>query len=88
MYVMGDYEDSDLSLRLLEAGYTNWYLPQAELYHLEGQSYPTVLRDLSSQYNRWLHSRLWGERIEALMEEHANRGGVDLVPDIAGRGGD
>ena len=38
LYVQGDYEDSDLCLRLSQAGRENWYLPDAELYHLEGQS--------------------------------------------------
>ena len=32
MYVRGDYEDSDLCLRLLTSGYDNWYLPDVELY--------------------------------------------------------
>jgi GT2 family glycosyltransferase len=67
MYVQGGYEDTDLCLRLIEAGHNNWYLPDATLYHLEGQSYPVKLRELTDKYNRWLHTRLWGERIEALM---------------------
>ena len=37
-YVQGDYEDSDLCLRAYQRGCQNWYLPAAELYHLEGQS--------------------------------------------------
>jgi GT2 family glycosyltransferase len=68
LYVQGDYEDSDLCLRLMEAGLENWYLPQVELYHLEGQSYPTALRTLATQYNRWLHTHLWRPRIEAAMK--------------------
>src|SRR4030095_5707952 len=43
-YVQGDYEDSDLCLRLIEAGYENWYLSAIDLYHLEGQSYPSEIR--------------------------------------------
>jgi O-antigen biosynthesis protein len=34
----GEHDGSDLCLRLLEAGRENWYLPDAELYHLEGLS--------------------------------------------------
>jgi O-antigen biosynthesis protein len=67
LYVQGDYEDSDLCLRLIGAGHENWYLPQVELYHLEGQSYPSSLRTLAGQYNRWLHSHLWGSNIEHIM---------------------
>lgn len=67
-YVQGDYEDSELCLRLAEAGRSSWYLPAVELYHLEGQSYVPGLRRVPSEYNMWLHSSLWGERIEALME--------------------
>jgi GT2 family glycosyltransferase len=67
IYVQGDYEDSDLCLRLIEAGYENWYLPTAELYHLEGQSYPGTLRQLTGQYNLWVHTSLWDEQIKAIM---------------------
>lgn len=67
-YVQGDYEDSELCLRLARAGYENWYLPSAELYHLEGQSYVAEARREPSGYNMWLHSELWGETIAATME--------------------
>jgi GT2 family glycosyltransferase len=66
-YVQGDYEDSELCLRIAEAGKENWYLPSAELYHLEGQSYVPAARRIPSEYNMWLHSSLWGEQIEDLM---------------------
>jgi GT2 family glycosyltransferase len=68
-YVQGDYEDSELCLRLAEVGRENWYLPEVELYHLEGQSYVPGVRRVPSEYNMWLHSELWGDRIEALMSE-------------------
>jgi len=66
-YVQGDYEDSELCLRLAEAGHENWYLPSVELYHLEGQSYVSDARRVPSEYNMWLHSEIWGDRIEELM---------------------
>jgi hypothetical protein len=66
--VQGDYEDSDLCLRIGELGYDCWYLPAAELYHLEGQSYPTPLRRLTSRFNTWLHTDLWDARIAELMQ--------------------
>jgi GT2 family glycosyltransferase len=67
-YVQGDYEDSDLCLRLIEAGRENWYCPDVELYHLEGQSYPSELRQATTHYNRWLHTHLWDKQIQAVME--------------------
>jgi GT2 family glycosyltransferase len=68
-YVQGDYEDSELCLRLAQAGRENWYLPQVELYHLEGQSYVADARRVPSEYNMWLHSEIWGSRIEELMAQ-------------------
>jgi len=67
MYVQGDYEDSDLCLRLAQQGRESWYLPQVELFHLEGQSYPSPLRQLTGRYNRWLHTHLWDEYITEVM---------------------
>jgi GT2 family glycosyltransferase len=66
-YVQGDYEDSELCLRLAEAGWENWYLPTVELYHLEGQSYASGARQSPSSYNMWLHTSLWDERIAQTM---------------------
>lgn len=67
IYVQGDYEDSDLCLRLAEQGLQNWYFPEVELYHLEGQSYDLAARSKNGRYNRWLHTRLWGQQIESTM---------------------
>jgi len=62
-YVQGDYEDSDLCLRLARLGKCAWYLHSVELYHLEAQSYPSALRLQTSHYNQWLHTHLWGDDI-------------------------
>jgi GT2 family glycosyltransferase len=72
MYVQGDYEDSDLCLRLSKIGREAWYLPSVELYHLEGQSYPSQLRELVGSYNRWLHTAVWDAIIQELMDQHRN----------------
>ena len=73
IYVQGDFEDSDLCLRLAELGKSIWYLPEVELYHLEGQSYPSDLRSMTFRYNSWLHSLLWSDRINDLTEaSHAS----------------
>lgn len=77
-YVQGDYEDSELCLRLAEAGRENWYLPSVELYHLEGQSYVPGVRRIPSEYNMWLHSQLHGEQIAAIM--------ADFDPNLANAG--
>jgi GT2 family glycosyltransferase len=68
-FVQGGYEDSDLCLRLIELGRQNWYLPQAELYHLEQQSFPTAdeYRWLATRYNTWLQTHRWRGLIEELM---------------------
>jgi GT2 family glycosyltransferase len=63
-YIRGDYEDSDLCLRLRQMGREAWYLPDVELYHLEGQSYPTKERELTSEYNKWLHTHTWRTALE------------------------
>jgi GT2 family glycosyltransferase len=67
-YVRGDYEDFDICMQLIERGRTNWYLPDAELYHLEGQSYSPSVRIPANTYNVWLHTHLWGEKIAELMQ--------------------
>jgi GT2 family glycosyltransferase len=69
IFVQGDYEDTDLCLRLREQGRDTWYLPEVELYHLEGQSYALETRTAMSRYNVWLHTRLWDEEIAAAMAE-------------------
>lgn len=66
-YVLGDYEDSDLCLRLAEQGHQHWYLAAVELYHLEAQSHAGAARAPLTRYNRRLHSRHWGERMAAVM---------------------
>lgn len=68
-YVQGDYEDTDLCLRLREAGHETWYCPEVELYHLEGQSYALETRQAMGRFNTWLHTRLWDDEIEAVMAE-------------------
>jgi GT2 family glycosyltransferase len=64
-YVRGDYEDSDLCLRLQQAGRESWYLPDVELYHLEGQSYPSIERAAASRFNQWLQTAAWQDQLSA-----------------------
>jgi GT2 family glycosyltransferase len=71
IYIRGDYEDSDLCLKLSSAGCENWYLPDVELYHLEGQSYGWRTRPGPSRYNAWKHTQLWNDTIEDLNRKFA-----------------
>lgn len=73
MYLQGDFEDSDFCLRLIERGRKNWFVPYVELYHLEGQSYPPPMRQLTWKYNAWVHTKLWGHLIEGLMTRYPSR---------------
>jgi GT2 family glycosyltransferase len=69
-YVVGDYEDSDLCLRLRAAGGEIAYVPEAELYHFERQSireHGGYARTLACSYNRHLHHARWAPAMEALM---------------------
>jgi GT2 family glycosyltransferase len=70
VYVQGDYEDSELCLRLLGEGRENWYLPSVELYHLEGKSYSKGDRGITGSYNRWLQTRRLGREIEDAMSRY------------------
>jgi GT2 family glycosyltransferase len=72
-YIQGGYDDSDLCLRLIEDGRSNWYLPKVELYHLEDQSFPPEQRELVTRYNMWLQTHLWGDRIGELMRSQATQ---------------
>ena len=72
-YVLGDYEDSDLCLRLQESGRQCRYVPAAELYHLERQSFEDGVGKAAGAgrviYNRWLFGHKWNQRIAEVMEE-------------------
>ena len=70
-YIVGDYEDSDLCLRLRQAGGEIFYEPAAELFHFERQSiaqHGGYAGTVAAAYNRRLHHRRWDVAIEALME--------------------
>lgn len=58
-YGLGRYEGSDLSRRLAEAGRALRYVPEAELYRLEGLG--AAPEAVGESYAHWLHSRLWGD---------------------------
>lgn len=69
-YVIGDFEDSDLCLKLRAAGHEIAYVPSAELFHFERQSIATHAghaRSAAGWLNRRLHHHRWTDSMEALM---------------------
>ncbi|MBK0024075.1 glycosyltransferase family 2 protein [Ochrobactrum sp. S46] len=69
-YVIGDYEDSDLCLKIRQLGFQIYYEPSVALYHFERRSIrrsAVYMRGLASQYNSWLHTQRWNEEISELM---------------------
>lgn len=69
-YLIGDFEDSDLCLKLQDADLRVLYLPSVELTHLERQSFKLLgegdFRTRVVVWNAVRHQQRWGERIEAL----------------------
>ncbi|BBM00392.1 glycosyltransferase [Microbulbifer sp. GL-2] len=70
-YVLGDFEDSDLCLKLRKAGYLHYVLADEKLYHLERMSQNLFEnRDWKFKitlYNAWQHTERWGSLIEQLV---------------------
>jgi len=62
-YLIGDFEDSDLCLKLQAQGLAIGYMPQVELTHLVRQSMKTLgdlrLRRLVTTYNALRHQQRW-----------------------------
>lgn len=65
-YVKGGYEDADLCMRIQERGLQTWYVPEVELFHLEGRSYVPAATDMSNRFNAWLFDQRWAERLREL----------------------
>ncbi len=71
-YVVGDFEDSDLCLKLRRKGLTSYYYADVSLYHFERQSMDKV--EASPEARFWLnaseHHRRWSKDIEEVMKDH------------------
>lgn len=70
-YVVGDYEDSDLCLKITTTDRKIAYAPDIELYHLERKSMSLnaeYMRGIAWQYNCALHAERWGELMSAMMQ--------------------
>jgi GT2 family glycosyltransferase len=69
-YIIGDYEDSDLCLKLRAQGGEIWYCPEAVLYHFERKSinrHAGYQRSVAGLYNRWLAAQRWSDAMQDLM---------------------
>ncbi|QPN46793.1 glycosyltransferase [Priestia aryabhattai] len=72
-YLIGDFEDSDLCLKVHTEGLKVGYVPSVTLTHLERQSF-TLLGDVSYRtlvvrFNAWRHTKKWGKQIEQIMNK-------------------
>ncbi|MFC3093092.1 glycosyltransferase [Alteromonas sediminis] len=78
-YILGDFEDSDMCLKVLAKGYTNYMDHGAELYHLERQSQNLV------ESGSWKHNvtilnaitfnRKWEKQLNHLVQSGDNHHG-------------
>jgi O-antigen biosynthesis protein len=70
-YLVGDFEDSDLCLKVRRSGYDIGCLQQNGLIHLERQSFSSIgaemFRDRVARYNAWRHQMKWGSYISELL---------------------
>jgi O-antigen biosynthesis protein len=76
-YVIGDYEDSDLCLKISQAGRKISYVPEVELYHLERKSMSLnmdYMRGIAWQYNCALHAGRWGQLMQTIMNPNGLHG--------------
>ncbi len=83
-YVIGDYEDSDLCLKIRQIGFQVAYEPNVALYHFERRSIRRsrdYMRGLASQYNSWLHTKRWDDDIAELMTTYLDEAVADQVDD-------
>jgi len=75
-YVIGDYEDSDLCLKIATSGRNIAFVPDVELYHLERKSMSLnteYMRGIAWQYNCALHTERWGSLMADLMQDETRQ---------------
>jgi O-antigen biosynthesis protein len=69
-FLIGDFEDSDLCLKVKQQGLRIICLGNLNLTHLERQSFTGIgangFRERVSRYNAWRHQRRWSSYIETL----------------------
>lgn len=73
-YIVGDYEDSDLCLKIRAEDWDIRYEPGAALYHFERRSielHPGYSGTAASAYNRRLHAERWSDAMATVVAEFA-----------------
>jgi GT2 family glycosyltransferase len=69
-YLIGDFEDSDLCLRLIEKGLKVGYLPSTPLTHLERQSMASIgdntFRERITLLNATLYNKRWHKELQGM----------------------
>jgi len=69
-FLIGDFEDSDLCLKVKQRGLRIICVSNLNLTHLERQSFTGIgangFRERVSRYNAWRHQRRWSDYIETL----------------------
>ncbi|MGO4525939.1 glycosyltransferase [Microvirga sp. 2MCAF35] len=81
-YVVGDYEDSDLCLKITMTERKIAYVPDIELYHLERKSMSLnaeYMRGIAWQYNCALHTERWRDVMIAAMQTGRPRKGRNVA---------
>ncbi|WP_262029035.1 glycosyltransferase [Microvirga sp. Mcv34] len=81
-YVVGDYEDSDLCLKITMTERKIAYVPDIELYHLERRSMSLnaeYMRGIAWQYNCALHTERWRDVMIAAMQTGRPRKGRNVA---------
>ena len=71
-YIIGDYEDSDLCLKIYNAGFYNCYFADVSLYHFERQSFIHASGSTTARY--WLNATIHHERWKTLIETNMHVG--------------
>lgn len=70
-FLIGDFEDSDLCLKVRRQGQEIVCLRDLNLTHLERQSFSGIgadgFRERVARYNAWRHQRRWSQDIDALV---------------------
>ncbi|WP_374650947.1 glycosyltransferase family 2 protein [Dongia sp.] len=81
-YIIGDYEDSDLCLKLRREGHEIYYCPEAVLFHFERKSinrHAGYQRSVAGLYNRWLAGQRWNDAMLELMNRF-DRPAIEAAP--------
>jgi len=71
-YIVGDFEDSDLCLKVHEKGYKSYYMADVEFYHFERQSMNKSKENSQARFwiNAEIHYGRWQKIIPEVMQAY------------------